>query len=107
MMNFLAIRTMARLIRSHALGLLAEARINVTKPFKYRKLKRDPVHTLKRRIYKMETRDPKIKRKRSLYKKIYTRKNKQLLKKRHEFVKKAKERLPPPPGKIETKRHSG
>lgn len=82
------------------------SRINPTKPYKRRRLKMDPISTMRRRLYKMTTRDPKIVRKRQLYRKLYNRKNKQLLKKRGEFVREAKKRLPPPAGKLNKKRKS-
>lgn len=99
------IRLMARLVAAAVLFTEPEvARINPAKPYKRRRLKMDPIHVMKRRISKMESRDPKIKRKRSLYRKLYNRKNKQLLKRRAEFVREAQKRLPPVPGKATPKR---
>lgn len=89
-----------------AVAVAEVARINVTKPYKPRRLKMDPVSTMRRRLYQLTTKDPKTVRKRELYRKVYTRKNKQLLDRRREFVNKAKDRLPAKPGTVNTKRSS-
>lgn len=67
-------------------NLLEEARINVTKPYKPRKIKTDPAHRLKRQVYKIEKMNPTLKRKREKYRKVYERKNKRALQLRREFV---------------------
>lgn len=86
---------------------LEEARIDPVKPYKRRlRLKQDPINMMRRRLYKLTTRDPKIQRQRKLTRKLYLRKNKQLLKRRAEFVRKAQKRLPPKPGGINPKRSS-
>ncbi len=70
--------------------------INVTKRYKPRRLKTDPISRLSRQLYKLKSKNPVIKRKRDLYEKKYRRINKQALERREEFVRKAKERLPKP-----------
>lgn len=69
------------------------ARINPTKTYKPRRLKLDPVHRMARQLYKMKVKNPAFKRKQTLYRKLYRRKNKMLLKRRHEFVNKARDRM--------------
>lgn len=101
----------ARMVASAVLEVLnddyvEEARINVTKPYKRRRLKMDPISTMRRRLYKLTTRDPKITRKRKLYQKLYRRKNKQALERREDYVEKVKKNLPPPPGRVNPKRSS-
>lgn len=102
----IAASLLGRLVRDQLSSLVEEARINPSKPYKRRRLKMDPVSVMRRRITKMQSRDPKLKRKRSLYRKMYNRKNKMLLKRRAEFVREAKKRMPPPAGKLSTKRKS-
>jgi hypothetical protein len=68
--------------------------INVTKPYKPRRLKTDPISVMTRRLYKLKSKNPAFKRKRELYQKKYKLKNKQGLKKRQDFVRKIRERLP-------------
>lgn len=68
------------------------SRINVTKPYKPRKLKKDPEHTLKRKAYEIEHRDPSEKMKDKKYRIKYERENRQALKKRREFVRQEKKR---------------
>ncbi len=72
---------------------LVEAKINPTKPYRPRRLKLDPVHRMARQLYKMKARNPNFVRKRKLYRKLYTRKNKMLLEKRKDFVKNARHRM--------------
>lgn len=111
-MDRFLIRTAARLIKYAVLSdlkkyeqALEQAAPNPTKPYKPRlRLKQDPINMMRRRLYKLTLRDPKIQRQKKLTRKAYTRKNKQLLKRRAEFVRKAKKRLPPRPGTINTKR---
>lgn len=68
--------------------------INVNKPYKPRRLKLDPVSVMTRRLYKLKSKNPAFKRKQKLYQKKYKLKNKLGLKKRAEFVKKIRDRLP-------------
>lgn len=70
--------------------------LHPNKPYKRRRLKLDPVHRLGRQLYKLKKKNPGLKRKRQLYQKQYRRKNKNALKRRSEFVRKAKKRLPKP-----------
>lgn len=67
-------------------NFLEEARINVTKPYKPRKLKTDPAHRLLRQVYKLQSVNPTLKQKRNKYRKQYERKNKRALELRREFV---------------------
>lgn len=69
------------------------ARPNPTKPYKPRRLKLDPIHRMARTLYKMKAKNPNFVRKRKLYRKLYTRKNKMLLERRKDFVKKARHRM--------------
>lgn len=98
----------ARLLASALHDTLPEelSAINVTKPYKRRRLKMDPISTMRRRLYKMTTRDPKITRQRKLYRKVYNRKNKNALERRRDYVEKFKARLPDLPGKVNPKRSS-
>lgn len=66
------------------------ARINVTKPYRPRRLKQDPASRLARKVTEIRSRDPEYKRKKAKYRKEYVRKNKDLLKKRGEYVRKYK-----------------
>lgn len=100
--------TLARLLQSVYTIQQETSTINVTKPYKRRlRLKQDPISVMRRRLYKLTTRDPKISRQRKLTRKVYNRKNKSLLERRADFVKKYKERLPDLPGKVNPKRKSG
>lgn len=72
------------------------ADIHPNKPYKRRRLKLDPAHRLGRQLYKLKKKNPAAKRKRQLYQKKYRQKNKNALKRRAEFVKHAKKRLPKP-----------
>lgn len=69
------------------------AKPNPTKPYKPRRLKLDPIHRMARTLYKMKAKNPNFIRKRKLYRKLYTRKNKMLLERRKDFVKKARHRM--------------
>lgn len=69
------------------------AKPNPTKVYKPRRLKLDPIHRMARMLYKMRVRNPAFVRKRKLYQKIYRRKNKLLLERRADFVKKARDRM--------------
>lgn len=69
------------------------ARLNPSKPYKPRRLKLDPIHRMARVLYKMKTRNPKFVREQKLRQKLYRRKNKQLLKRRADFVDKARDRM--------------
>lgn len=93
----------ARMVASAVLEVLTddeveEAAIRVNKPYKRRKLKTDPISVMRRRLYKLSTKDPKLQRKRKIYQKLYRRKNKQALERRADYVNKVKQRLPSPPG---------
>lgn len=100
--------TLARLLQSVYVVQQETSTINVTKPYKRRlRLKQDPISVMRRRLYKLTTRDPKITRQRKLARKVYNRKNKSLLERRAEFVKNYKKRLPDLPGKVNPKRNSG
>lgn len=68
--------------------------INVTKPYKPRRLKTDPISVMTRRLYKLKSKNPTFKRKHDLYQKKYRLKNKLGLKKRQDFVQKIRKRLP-------------
>lgn len=68
--------------------------IKVNAPYKPRKLKTDPIHTLERRVDELKSKDPKIKREREEYRKKYDQKNGPALKRRAAFVRKAKKALP-------------
>ncbi len=76
--------------------MLEAAKINVTKPYKPRRLELDPVHRMARQLHKLRMRNPQEKRKAKLRRVKYVRKNRQALEKRSEFVKKAKDRMPKP-----------
>ena len=65
--------------------------ININKPYKPRKIKQDPAHRLKRQAYKIEHLNPAVKREERKGRKIYNRKNKMALKRRREFVRKARD----------------
>lgn len=81
-------------IEAHVVeATLEEAKPNPTKPYKRRILKLDPIHQMARRLYKMKVKNPNFVRKRKIYRKLYTRKNKMLLERRHDFVKKARHRM--------------
>lgn len=67
------------------------ADINVNKPYKPRRLKTDLVHKMARQIYKMKSRDPKFKRSRALYNKMYRRKNRLALDRRSKFVRQTRQ----------------
>lgn len=67
--------------------------VNPTKPYKPRKLKLDPIHRMARVLYKMRAKNPQFKRDQKLYQKAYKRKNKMLLERRKDFVKKARDRM--------------
>jgi hypothetical protein len=71
------------------------SRINVTKPYKPRKLKNDPYHTLMRRARKLKRPNPAAKAKSERARKLWVQRNKQALKRRAEFVRKAKKSLAP------------
>jgi hypothetical protein len=71
------------------------SRINVTKPYKPRKLKNDPYHTLMRRAQKLKRPNPAAKAKSERTRKLWVQRNKQALKRRSEFVRKAKKSLAP------------
>lgn len=70
-----------------------EAAPNPTKPYKPRRLKLDPIHRMARQLYKMKIKNPDFVRKQKLRQKLYRRKNKQLLERRADFVKKARDRM--------------
>ncbi len=72
---------------------VVSAAINPTKPYKPRRLKLDPIHRMARVLYKMRSKNPQFKRDRKLYQKMYRRKNKMLLERRKDFVKKARDRM--------------
>ncbi len=72
--------------------------IKANKPYKPRKLKKDAEHKEARKDYKVKMRNPTVKRKAQVQKKKYAKKNKQQLKKRTDFVRKAKSKLPRKPG---------
>jgi hypothetical protein len=74
-------------------GFVETTAVNPTKPYKPRKLKLDPIHRMARLLYKMRAKNPQFKRDRKLYQKTYKRKNKMLLERRKEFVKKARDRM--------------
>lgn len=74
-------------------GSIETSAVNPTKPYKPRKLKLDPIHRMARVLYKMRARNPQFKRDKKLYQKTYKRKNKMLLERRKEFVKKARDRM--------------
>lgn len=71
----------------------ALARINVTKPYRPRRLKQDPASRMARKVTEIRSRDPEHMRKKAKYRKEYVRKNKDLLKKRGEFVRKQKKMM--------------
>lgn len=74
-----------------------ESKIDVFKPFKYRRLKQDPASKLARKVYELRSKNPEFRRKRAKYRKEYERKNKRDLERRAEVVKDMKKRMPPPP----------
>jgi len=74
--------------------------INVTKPYKRRRLKMDPVHVMQRKVNKMKSRNPNVRRKAAIYRKKYVRRNKMALEKRSKFVRKAQKHLPPAPHQV-------
>jgi len=67
--------------------------VNPTRPYKPRRLKLDPIHRMARVLYKMQARNPQFKRDKKLYQKKYKQKNKMLLERRKDFVKKARDRM--------------
>lgn len=69
------------------------ALIQVTKPYKPRKLKQDPASRLRRQAYKYSSKNPNWQRKRKIYRKKFLQKNKHLLKRRHEFVRKTRKAM--------------
>lgn len=82
--------TTAKLIEAASVVFAA---VNPTKPYKPRKLKTDPYHTMMRRANKLK-RTPAAKKaaaKRS--RKLWEQRNKQALKKRTVFVRKARKTL--------------
>lgn len=74
------------------------AKINVTKPYKRRILKMDPIHRLARQVNKLKSKLPQEKRKREVYRKKYKLKNKMALQRRSKFVREAKKRMSKPVG---------
>jgi hypothetical protein len=77
----------------HVASETVTSAVNPTKPYKPRKLKLDPIHRMARTLYKMRARNPQFKRDQKLYQKAYKRKNKMLLERRKDFVKKARDRM--------------
>jgi hypothetical protein len=71
------------------------AKINVSKPYKKRRLKQTPARRIARRNYKLKMKQPKVRMKQRRTGVIYRRKNKQALKRRSGVVKKQKSLLPP------------
>lgn len=67
--------------------------INITKPYKPRRLKQDPASRMARKLTEIRSRDPEYKRKQREYRKEYERKNKMALEKRGEFVRKQKKMM--------------
>lgn len=89
------IRVIAYRVHRALAQLMAEtAAINVTKPYKPRKLKNDAVHRLARQVYKLKSKNPQFKAKMKKYSKQYRLKNKMGLKRRAEKVRDAKQHLP-------------
>jgi hypothetical protein len=84
------IQVAARLFTSPA---STEAGINVTKPYKPRRLKTDPYNTALRRIRKLKRPNPSSKQKSKRTRDLWLRKNKQALKRRHQFVRKARQNM--------------
>ena len=78
---------------AHITSEVVTSAVNPTKPYKPRKLKLDPIHRMARTLYKMKARNPQFKRGQKLYQKTYKRKNKMLLERRKDFVKKARDRM--------------
>lgn len=90
------LHTAIRAVMAHVETELAD--INVTKTYKRRKLKLDPIHRLARQLHKLRARDPKYKQKQKVYRKKYRQKNKQALKRRAKYVEMLKKRMPKPVG---------
>lgn len=95
------IRTMARVLHCAAHEMLVDGPqaevaydpIKVTKPYKPRRLKMDMEHIKKRRLDKIKRRNPTWKRKNKLQRMKYLRKQGRGLKKRSDFVRKARKRM--------------
>ena len=69
------------------------AAVNPTKPYKPRKLKTDPYHTMMRRANQMKVTPAAKKAAAARSRKLWAQRNKQALKKRSAFVRKARKTL--------------
>lgn len=73
--------------------LQCELAINISKPYKPRKIKNDMIHKLGRQLYKLKAKNPGWERKTALYRKKYLQKNGRALKRRHEYVEGVRQRM--------------